>query len=335
MPPIPTLSKIGIEMINVGKGDAILLELRDQQDRGITFVVDGGCAEQAENIVGFLQTHHPNNRKVFVSTHSDNDHIGAIEEIIRTVGATDLILNDPRDFDPQSTIQSRMQTELDVEQRDRLATAFERIDGVKQAAAAVGAKHHSLFASATPILTWGAWNVYVVGPTTAHFNEVWYTAGKLADIYSSDDEIALANLIRTGRSVIDDGIDTSGLNNQSIMLLIEGPGQKILLTGDAGMRAIREASNIRNIQSLTFLDVPHHGSRRNLDSEIIEYLKPATAFISSPGNDKHPRRAIVKKLQQSGSRVFSTCKTGTTSMYHHQNLPRAGYSAIAAWETIL
>lgn len=334
MPPLPTLAKIGVEMINVGKGDAILVELRDHQNQGITFIVDGGCAEQAQNIIGFLQAFHSNNRKVVVSTHPDNDHIGGLEEIIRAVGISDLILNDPRDYDPQSTIQGRMRTELDSDQRDRLSSAFERIDGVKNAAAGWNARHHGLFASANSILTWGPWNVYVIGPTTAHFNEVWYTHGRLADLYTSDDENIVSNLVRTGKSIIDDGVDTSGLNNQSIMLLIEGPGQKVLLTGDAGMRSIRDASAIRNIQSLTLLDVPHHGSRRNVDSVIIEHLKPSVAFISSPGNDKHPRRAVVRKLQKTGTRVYSTCKTGTTSIYHHQNIPRAGYSSISAWDPI-
>jgi beta-lactamase superfamily II metal-dependent hydrolase len=334
MPPLPTLAKIGVEMINVGKGDAILVELRDNQDQGITLIVDGGCAEQAQNVIGFLQSFHSRNRKVVISTHPDNDHIGGLEDIIRAVAVSDLILNDPRDYDPQSTIQSRMRTELNTEQRDRLSSAFERIDAVRQAAAAWNAQHHGLFASANSILTWGPWNVYVVGPTTTHFNEIWYTQGRLADLYTSDDENALDNLVRTGKSIIDDGVDTSGLNNQSVMLLIEGPEQKILLTGDAGMRSIREASAIRNIQSLTLLDVPHHGSRRNVDSAIIEHLKPAVAFISSPGNDKHPRRAVIRKLQKTGTRVFSTCKTGTTSMYHHQNIPRASYSSISPWDPI-
>lgn len=334
MPPIPTLAKIGVEMINVGKGDAILVELRDHQNNGVTFVVDGGCAEQARNVISFLQTHHASNRKVFVSTHSDNDHIGAMSEVIRAVGGTDLILNDPRDFDPQGTVLTRARTELSADERDLLTSAFERIDEVKSAATAVGARHQALFASANPILTWGSWNVYVVGPTTTHFNEIWYTAGELPNVYVSDDANAVANLERTGNSIIDDGVDTSGMNNQSIMLLIEGPGQKILLTGDAGMRAIREASNIKDIRSLTLLDVPHHGSRRNVDSEIIDHLKPAVAFISSPGNDKHPRKAVVRKLQKTGTRVYSTCKTGTTSIYHHQNIPRTGYSSISAWDPI-
>ena len=334
MPPIPALAKIGVEMINVGKGDAILVELRDQQNNGITFVVDGGCAEQAANVISFLQTHHASNRKVFVSTHSDNDHIATMADAIRAVGATDLILNDPRDFDPQGTVLTRARTELDADKRDLLTSAFERIDEVRNAATAVGARHQAIFASANPILTWGSWNVYIVGPTSAHFNEVWYTVGGLSGLYVDDDPNAVANLVSAGRSIIDDGVDTSGMNNQSIMLLIEGPGQKVLLTGDAGMRAIREASAINDLRSLSLLDVPHHGSRRNVDSEIIDFLKPAVSFISSPGNDKHPRRAVVRKLQKAGSRVYSTCRTGTTSIYHHQNLLRAGYSPIAPWELI-
>lgn len=332
---MPPLARMSLEMIDVGKGDAIIVDLRDHLNRSIALVVDGGCGEQAQNVISFLRTHHASSAKFYVSTHSDTDHIGALPDIIRTVGGVGFALNDPRDFDPSGSIITRARTELSTDHRDLFHGALERIDAVKAAAAAVGANHRSWTASLNPVFTWGPWSVYVVGPTLDHFREVWFTPGQLNNLYTSDDENVIANHRRLGTSVLDDGIDTCGLNNQSIMLLIEGPNQKILLTGDAGMRAIRDAAGIRNLQFLTLLDVPHHGSRRNLDTAIINHLRPAMSLVSSPGTDKHPRSEVVRALQAVGSRVYSTCTAGTTSIYYNLNLPRANYTAIPTYPLLL
>ena len=322
---------IGVEMINVGKGDAILVELRDLSNKGLTLIIDGGCDEKDVEILPFLEQHHVNNTKVVISTHSDNDHIGGLSEIISAVKPVSVLINDPRDYQVESVFINRARRELSADDFNTLESALDRITEVRTSARTAGSQVSSAFASPKPIITWGPWNVYVVGPTPQFYNEIWLNAGGLNDLYRSDDENIIETLVKTGKSILDDGIDTNGMNNTSIMILIEGPSEKILLTGDAGMRAIREAHNIRDLSNLSILDVPHHGSRRNLDSALIELMRPIMAYISSPGTNKHPRNAIVKKLQQVGSVVYSTCKAGTTSIYHHRNIPRINYRNISPW----
>ncbi|RJQ35155.1 MBL fold metallo-hydrolase [Candidatus Parcubacteria bacterium] len=329
--PLPGMS---VEMIDVRKGDAILVELRDGANRGLTLIVDGGCAEQGVKVLPYLQTHHAANAKVVVSTHSDNDHIGGLADIIAATRPARVYMNDPRFFQNEASIIERARRELAVEQLERLRAAFERMDGVRTAAAAIPTDVYWVFAGPNPILTWGQWNIYAVGPTTAHFDDVWFTEGTLAGLYSNDSEEAVEQTRRSGRGLIDDGTDTSGMNNTSIMLLIEGPGQKVLLTGDGGMRAIREGHAIKDLSNLTLFDVPHHGSRRNVDTAILELLRPRVAYISSPGTPKHPRRAVVRKLQHVGSVVYSTCRTQTETMYYNQNLLRPNYTTIEAWPSL-
>lgn len=324
-------SGIGIEMINVGKGDAILVELRDVNDGNLTLIIDGGCDEKDTEILPFLQQYHANNQKVVISTHSDNDHIGGLAKIISAVKPYSVIINDPREFQTEGALLARARNELSVDDRDTLRSALERIDEVNSSAKSAGSKILSKFASTAPIISWGQWNVYVVGPSINFFKEFWVNNGGLRDLYRCDDENIVESLTKVGKSILDDGVDTNGANNTSIMLLIEGPYHKSLFTGDAGMRAIREAHAIKDLSNLSILDVPHHGSRRNLDSELIKLLKPISSYISSPGTDKHPRRAVVKKLQETGSKVYSTCRIDSTSIYYNMNIPRPDYTNIEPW----
>jgi len=91
------------------------------------------------------------------------------------------------------------------------------------------------------------------------------TTENFASIYDEgDDENRLIQLRGAGSSILDEDTDTTGMNNSSIMVLVEGYNQRFLFTGDAGRRAFYNAARRRNIANLSFLDIPHHGSRRNL-----------------------------------------------------------------------
>lgn len=94
---------------------------------------------------------------------------------------------------------------------------------------------------------------------------------------------------------------------------------------------LREAAQVVDISNLTWLDVPHHGSRRNMDTALINHLKPVTSFISSDGSDKHPRKELIRALQQAGSRVYSTCRHSGLFL---GDFNRPNWNAVAPWELV-
>ncbi len=100
-------------------------------------------------------------------------------------------------------------------------------------------------------------------------------------------------------------------NDMSIVFLYENSdGKKVLFTGDAGkkvwMRLIDKGKNLK----CDVLKVPHHGSKDNLNLEILSKMKPNIALIShnnQHGNiDHHPNIEVLGYLKFFKVEIHST-----------------------------
>ncbi len=326
------MSKITIDMIDVGKGDSYVVELHDDAGHKFSFVVDGGTREKSDAVIAHVNKYHNGQINLAICTHPDTDHIGGLISLMEQCQVSHLILNDPRDILPESTLLQRANKYLSSDEVSVFKSAFERIDELKEQAIYQNTVHHpNTFSSNQPRFRWGGWNVYVLGPSENLFRDIWLNEDVVRDWFSSDLVDGLVSL-HPNTSVLDDpSIDTKPVNNSSIILFIEGYGRKYLFTGDAGKRALRDAMAVKDITGLTWFDVPHHGSRRNIDTQIINHLSPQVAYISSPGTTKHPRKTVIRALQKAGTAVYSTCKHGSICQGDWQHRPE--YSAIGSpWE---
>lgn len=54
------------------------------------------------------------------------------------------------------------------------------------------------------------------------------------------------------------------------------------------------------------MQIPHHGSRRNITADLIEHFRPTTAFVSADGSKKHPNPAVVSAFKEVGTQVYGT-----------------------------
>lgn len=77
---------------------------------------------------------------------------------------------------------------------------------------------------------------------------------------------------------------------------------KFLFTGDAGKDALSEALNYwescgYEASAFSVVQLPHHGSRKNIDPGILSRLK-ASEYISW----RDERRASIKKINQQNFR---------------------------------
>lgn len=85
-----------------------------------------------------------------------------------------------------------------------------------------------------------------------------------------------------------------------------------LLTGDASKkvfyRLMREGKDIR----AEYLKVPHHGSKENLDEQILDAINPKVAIIShknryfGKSKDSHPNMEILTLLQKKRIKILIT-----------------------------
>lgn len=316
-------NSIGIEMLNLGKSDSIFVTLKDVLGTPLSILIDGGLSSEAEDVLDIYRRHHTTSPTLLViSTHSDSDHINGLPTILKSATNRNKVLfqNCPHDFVDVIQLRNKSRRLHSEQDRDSFSGLLERTTDLAGQAYRSGFTRYMASASSQPVFNWGNWNIYIAGPGPTF----------LRNMYTSDTEFSSMFSKRDGdpnvyEGSIDDGSDTSHINNSSIMILIAGPGGKFLFTGDAGVYSLNYARQILNLSNLTFLDVPHHGSRRNLDSAIIQALRPQMAYISCDGSDKHPGSDVINKLKLAGSQVSSTC-LNNSHIYYNVGLPMSHYS---------
>ena len=137
--------------------------------------------------------------------------------------------------------------------------------------------------------------------------------------------------------------ETSHENEMSVIQYANLCEKKILLTADAGRGALDEAADYAPGAGLVLpgidrFQVPHHGSRRNVSTEILDRWlgdilseQPEagtgtfTAIISASKEDKdHPRKAVIRACIHRGGKVFST--EGNTLRDSHNAPDREGWT---------
>jgi len=137
--------------------------------------------------------------------------------------------------------------------------------------------------------------------------------------------------------------ETSHENEMSVIQYAYLCEKKILLTADAGRGALTEAADYADniLPGIDRFQVPHHGSRRNVSTEILdrwlgailpeqleEGSEKSTAIISaSKDDDDHPRKAVVRGCIHRGAKVISN--EGCDIRTQHNAPTREGWTAIS------
>jgi len=118
---------------------------------------------------------------------------------------------------------------------------------------------------------------------------------------------------------------TSVENEMSVVQYAHICDKRILLTGDAGREGMTEAADYLEscgvqLPGIDRFQVPHHGGRRNMSTELMDrWLGPRlpkpvkegdelfTAMISSAKEDpEHPRKAVLRALHHRGAKIATT-----------------------------
>lgn len=138
--------------------------------------------------------------------------------------------------------------------------------------------------------------------------------------------------------------ETSVENEMSLVQFANIAGDNIVLTGDAGRAGMTEAADFAPNAGLFLpgvkqFQVPHHGGRRNLSTELCDrWLGPRLpallpegselfhALISSAKEDTdHPRNAVIRAMRHRGAFVATT---EDTAFRAHKNSPKPWSGAL-------
>jgi beta-lactamase superfamily II metal-dependent hydrolase len=342
-----------IDFLPVGNGDragdAIVLRygnLYGPRQGQRVIVVDGGFADTAESVVSLVRDFYGTDFvDLVVSTHPDADHSAGLAVVLDELAVGELWMHLPwrHRVDIARMIQDGRVTDASVSaalRRDledaRALEAIARRKGIRIVEPFTGVSD-------------GA-GLFVLGPDVGYYEgllphfratpapktalEAFFE--KLAEATSSVFEtLSLETLT-------DDG-DTSAENNSSVILLLSWADQQVLLTGDAGAPALTRAldaldAGAPGFRNLTWVQVPHHDSRRNVGPTLLNRLLGApgalhqrrrTAMVSAPTTPpaKHPSKRVTNAFHRRGAPVHATC--GNSILHTHNAPQRIGYGAVA------
>jgi beta-lactamase superfamily II metal-dependent hydrolase len=298
-----------ITMLDVGAADAFVIHFVDDKGRERVVLVDAGNYSDGQAIIDYLRSCYADPViDLAIVTHPDDDHYGGFVKILEKIQAGDddhvkinnFWINVPED-----------RKVYDFEGRNLVAL----IDGLKITRkgkfSGVSRSKEGKLVVLLPDRTFPCCTI--LGPTKDYYDELIPAIRDENLNFKRNDsdrpKLPKLDLLSPTLDAADD--DPSASNQSSLIFLFEPVrGKKYLFMGDAGRDAFNHIplSLKDKIKDVFLLKVPHHGSKHNLDSIMINHLNPEIAFISTEKTGKYLDQCTVNALKESGCTVYSTHK---------------------------
>lgn len=99
-------------------------------------------------------------------------------------------------------------------------------------------------------------------------------------------------------------------NDNSLVIRMDYHQHSMLFTGD--IEELSETIITQNLKPISFLKVPHHGSKTSSTKSFLKKLSPKTAFISAGKNNSFglPHKRVLNRYQRFGIRVERSDQKG-------------------------
>lgn len=109
-------------------------------------------------------------------------------------------------------------------------------------------------------------------------------------------------------------IESTDLNETTLVSLLQSQNSKILFTGDIDAKI--EDYLIRKYDlDIDVLKVSHHGSKFSSGEKFLSNISPKIAVIEVGKNSYgHPTKEVLKNLASVGAQIFRTDKDGTIKL---------------------
>ncbi len=332
---------IEIDFLQVGdgerSGDAIALRYGNLATGYEIMIVDGGNKASGEELVRHVQgTYGTVAVQHVVNTHPDGDHSSGLTEVLNNLDVRNLWMHRPWNYaaglldhfrDPRFTaggLEARIRDALDAaHELERIATAkkipiYEPFQG-----SAIGP-----FVVLSPERDW---YLKELVPNFSRTPDAKRPAiGLLGQFSQAVGDAAAWVAEAMNVETLDETGETSAQNESSVVMFGNFGGNGVLLTADSGRQGLTRAILYGravgiSLKGLNCLQVPHHGSRRNVSPSVLNEITSQFALISvAPKSTTHPRRKVTNALKRRGARVY---KTNGGLLNHAINWPRrAGLS---------
>lgn len=327
-----------IEFLPVGdsNGDAICLRYGTQNAFWV-HVVDGGFTDTSETIADHIREHYGTNVHInhVVLSHADNDHACGLIGVLKTMDVKNVWMNRPwlyaseivDSFHGNWTLAGLIQ---EIKDKHPYVVELEAIAdsrGIAVNSAFAGQRIGECFT--------------VLAPSEQRYIRLLPDLDKTPPSYE-DKKGFVGSVFEGAKNVLDivreawdiETLDdnppaTSASNETSLVQMGVFGTKRVLLTADVGPEGLKEAAEYAKALGLfgrpNFVQVPHHGSRRNVTPSILnEWLgapltdrniKRGIAFCSvGKDEDIYPRKKVKNAFTRRGYPVHAT--RGWTKRHH-------------------
>ena len=110
-------------------------------------------------------------------------------------------------------------------------------------------------------------------------------------------------------------MEHEGLNEASMVVMMESGKSRALFTGDTGFVAENILLAKKYDLKADILKVGHHGSKYSSGENFIATVQPIVSVVGVGQNRYgHPAPSVLETLQRAGSRVYRTDRDGTVKI---------------------
>lgn len=316
-------------------GDAIAFRYGDFSSRKNykVVVIDGGTKSSGNSLVKHIRENFDTNFvDLVICTHPDGDHASGLREVLNQCEVGALWIHKPwdhsdeiRDLFHDGRITSNSLSE-------RLKKGYTYAHELVEIAEAKDIDVFPAFAGRQTddgIIT-------ILGPTVEYYKELLpnFARSPQAKVFNENFNVfnkAITWINETlNIETLDETGETSAENLSSAVVLLDLSNRKYLFTGDAGIESLKNVieyseKNFIDISNVHFMQIPHHGSKRNISPSILNKIKCNIAYVSvSKDAIKHPARKVTNAFKRRGVRVYSTSGKIISHNFNSTNI-RQGY----------
>lgn len=271
--------ELRIHFLDVGQGDCSVIEFPD----GRSMVIDGGDGSERSELVlmRYLQALKIKKPDFVLLTHTDSDHVGALDKLLKHKGAGVAYYPKIDDFSINAEY---------AEFRARLqkSSAEKRYSQAGETIASADERY--------------PYRLLFLSPKTIDNPDCQYNAVNDGDYDETDinDASAVVWLDYFGVSALFTGDAGTAVE------------QGLIRAAKIGALTFAKAPEF-DLSSTEILKVAHHGSKNSTCAEFVDYLNVKTSVISCGLNNlyAHPHSETLSTLKRYGSEIYRTDQLGT------------------------